>query len=406
VLSGPNTGDAKELPDGRALVGRADTADVRLSDPTVSQFHAEIVATQAAIAVRDLGSHNGTRVADIVVRDVSVASGTEVMLGSTRLLLESGTGREVERSKATSFGGLVGMSPEMRELYAVLERLSRTEIAVLFQGGRGTGKKIAAHALYDASPRAKGSLTVVECAGLPPALADQAVLGPGGILESSAGGTVVFSEPGELGPVLQVKLAQALESRRFDVRILTTTRRDLRALVNRGAFRENLYYALAQAHVRVPSLAERKDDVVALAMHFLALIPFDVQAARAIAPDALEAIAARAFPDNVRELKATIERVAMLAEGPTITTEDLAFERVLAAEEGRAAPLAEAKEDAPLEPFKEAKRTLIDEFERGYLVRLLARSGTNISRAAALAGIERQSLRDLLKRHGLRGDDG
>src|SRR5690606_29239928 len=129
-----------------------------------------------------------------------------------------------------------------------------------------------------------------------------------------------------------------------------------------------------------------------------------------------EAVAKRAFPGNVRELKTVVERAAMLAEGPTITMDDLAFERLIAAdrsaESSRSLPDASetnasaADPSAPLEGFKEAKRTVIDEFEKAYLARLLARTGTNISRAAALAGIERQSLRDLLKRHGLRGDDG
>jgi DNA-binding NtrC family response regulator len=167
----------------------------------------------------------------------------------------------------------------------------------------------------------------------------------------------------------------------------------------------------------MPSLRERPEDIKPLVQHFLSTLPSDVQAARAITKDALDAIAQRSFPGNVRELRSTVERVAMLAEGPTIAEQDLAFERLIAADRSAQSSRtsgelggdddAPASEDpsAPLEPFKEAKRTVIDEFERAYLSRLLARSGTNISRAAALAGIERQSLRDLLKRHGLRGED-
>jgi len=157
--------------------------------------------------------------------------------------------------------------------------------------------------------------------------------------------------------------------------------------------------------VRIPPLSERHEDVKPLVQHFLSKLPWDVKAARAIEPDALDAIAARTFAGNVRELRAVVERAAMVAEGAAITTEDLAFERMLAGERSRGAAAAVAAVDGPLEPFKEAKRTLIDEFEKAYLARLLARAGTNVSRAASLAGIERQSLRDLLKRHGLRGDD-
>ncbi|MEO6419202.1 MAG: sigma 54-interacting transcriptional regulator, partial [Polyangiaceae bacterium] len=201
--------------------------------------------------------------------------------------------------------------------------------------------------------------------------------------------------------------------RPINVRVLSATLRDLRSMVNRGLFREDLYFRIAQARVRLPSLADRPEDVRPLVQHFLASLSWDVQAARTIASDALEAIATRDFPGNVRELKSTVERVAMLSGGPAITLDDLTFDRMLGG--GRGGPRREASsvveaDDAspqgPIEPFKEAKRTVINEFERDYVARLLARAGSNVSRAAALAGIERQSLRDLLKKHHLRDEDG
>jgi DNA-binding NtrC family response regulator len=441
VVSGSDAGKAGEIAEGHAIVGRVDGVDIRLTDATVSQFHAEIWATEGGIVVRDLGSHNGTVASGIALRHASVPTGSELQIGDTVLEVCCGARTVVERSKATFFGSLVGASPAMRELYVLLERLARAHLAVLIEGEVGSGKELAARALHDEGARARGPWVAVNCAGIPPALAESVLFGhepgalPGtpsgcaGALEAASGGTVFLDEVAELPRDLQAKLLRALERREvlpvgasspraFDTRVVSATWQGLRELVNRGAFREDLYYRLAQARIRLPSLRERTEDIKPLVQHFLSGIPWDVQAARAITSEALDAIAERSFPGNVRELKATVERVAMLAEGPTVTVQDLAFERLIAADrsvqssrsklEGDAAasPASRGAPASSLEPFKEAKRTVIDDFEKAYLTRLLARSGTNISRASALAGIERQSLRDLLKRHGLRGDDG
>ncbi len=438
VVAGPDAGKKGEIADGHAIMGRVDGVDVQLTDATVSQFHLEVWATEGGIVVRDLGSHNGTLVAGISVKHASIPAATQLQIGDTQIELRGGARAVVERSKATFYGALVGSSPSMRELYALLERLARTNLSVLVEGETGTGKELAARALHDGGPRASGPFVAVNCAAIPPTLAESVLFGHekgaftgaderrAGVFEAASGGTVFLDEVAELPRDLQAKLLRAIEQREvvpvgstkpraFDARIVSATWQSVRELVNRGTFREDLYFRLAQARVRMPSLREREEDIKPLVQHFLSSIPWDVQAARAITSDALESIAQRSFPGNVRELKSTVERVAMLAEGPTITAQDLAFERLIAADRtassARALPAAaesEAKEsdpNAPLEPFKEAKRTVIDEFERGYLSRLLAKAGTNISRAAALAGIERQSLRDLLKRHGLRGDD-
>jgi DNA-binding NtrC family response regulator len=335
----------------------------------------------------------------------------------------------------------------MRELYAMLERLARTDLTVLIEGDTGTGKEVAARALHELGRRKSEPFVVLDCTAIPPNLAESVLFGHEkgaftganerriGLFEAAHGGTLFIDELGELPVDLQPKLLRVLERREVvavgaskprpvDVRIVSATWRDTRTLVNQGTFREDLYYRLAQARVRLPTLMERPEDIKPLVQHFLAKIPWDVEAARAITNEALESIATRSFPGNVRELKTTVERVAMLAEGATIGSGDLAFERILAVERGRSAPrgmrmsalppqpgsqpgsqpqLPDFDDDA-IEPFKEAKRTLIDDFEKGYLARLLARAGTNISRAASLAGIERQSLRDLLKKHGLRGE--
>ncbi|MDB4994383.1 MAG: hypothetical protein JWM74_1815 [Myxococcaceae bacterium] len=451
VVEGPDTGKTAVLSSTRAILGRAASSEMALSDPTVSQFHAELRVEDGGVMVVDLGSRNGTRAGDVVLKSGIVPFGAELVLGSTKVKIEQGERYSPERSGATSFGGLVGSSAIMRELYAMLERLARTDLTVLIEGDTGTGKEVAARALHELGRRAAGPFVVLDCTAIPPNLAESVLFGHEkgaftgandrriGLFEAAHGGTLFIDELGELPADLQPKLLRVLERREVvavgaskprpvDVRIVSATWRDTRTLVNQGTFREDLYYRLAQARVRLPTLMERPEDIKPLVQHFLAKIPWDVEAARAITNEALESIATRSFPGNVRELKTTVERVAMLAEGATIAPGDLAFERILAVERGRTAPrgmrmsalppqpssqsesqrasqpsLPPSADDA-IENFKDAKRTLIDDFEKGYLARLLARAGTNISRAASLAGIERQSLRDLLKKHGLRGE--
>jgi DNA-binding NtrC family response regulator len=325
----------------------------------------------------------------------------------------------------------------MRALYLVLERLARTDLSVLLEGDTGTGTELAARALHDASPRNGRPFVALDCTAIPATLAESVLFGHekgaftgatarrAGVFESVAGGTVFLDEIGELPLDLQPKLLRVLERREVvpvgathpvtvDLRVIAASWRDLRAMVNAERFRQDVYHRIAQARVRLPALSERRDDIRPLVMHILATLPFATPAARAISDEALEMLALRPYPGNVRELKYSVERLAMLADGPVITASDLAFDRRLEAERLRtdlteAPPAASSRpaspDASPIEPYKDAKRTLIEDFEREYLERLLARTGMNISQAARLAGIERPSLRELLKRHGLHGKD-
>jgi DNA-binding NtrC family response regulator len=442
VTAGPDRGLRVTATEPLILVGRAEGAQVRLSDATVSQFHLELEAGPDGVELADLGSHNGTRIGGVVLRQARVPFGGEVTLGSTSLRLDAEGEVIAEAAAEASFGELVGWSTPMRQVYAQLARLAVTDLSVLLEGETGTGKELAARGLHDASRRAAQPFVVLDCTSIPPELAESVLFGHQrgaftgadetriGMVQAAQGGTLFLDEIGELPLALQPKLLRVLERRQVvpvgttqprdvDIRLVSASFRDLRAMINAGTFREDLYYRLAQARVRLPSLAERPEDLRPLAQHFLASLPPSVRAARSIDADALEALVARPFAGNVRELRGVVERLALLAEGATVTLDDVVMDRMLAT--GRKGSLARAsamaaraREDAAatpptvgdeaIEPFKVAKRTVVDEFERAYLAKLLARAGTNISRAAALAGIERQSLRDLLERHGLRGE--
>ena len=438
VVSGPDAGAESVLSENRGVIGRSQGCDVRLSDPTVSAFHAELqgVDEQGAIRVRDLSSRNGTRYAGARLESALLPTGATVEIGSSVVRLQLDAAVEHALPDLHAFGELRGRNAAMRGLFSTLQRLARTDLSVLIEGQTGTGKELAARGIHDTSPHAQGPFVVLDCTAIPSTLAESVLFGHErgaftganerrlGIFEAADGGTVFLDEVGELPLELQPKLLRVLERREVvrvgsttprpvQVRVISATWRDLRQMINTSRFREDLYYRLAQARVIIPPLRERSDDVPVLVYHFLKRLPANAPGARAIAPEALQELIGREYAGNIRELKSTVERAALMAEGAVITPADLAFERILSGERARAQDSAARPHPStaggaanqPLTPFKDAKRTLIDEFEKDYLQRLLHRTGDNLSRAAALAGIERHYLRDLFRKHGLRSDD-
>ncbi len=441
VVAGPDKGMHKVFAQARCLVGRSAGCDLRLTDPTVSSFHLEVTADEqrGGIAVSDLSSRNGTLYAGARLEKALVPAGATLEVGSSVVRVDLDAAFETQVADLHAYGELRGRNTAMRELFGTLTRLARTDLSVLIEGQTGTGKELAARGLHDGSHYGTGPFVVLDCTAIPSTLAESVLFGHErgaftgaterrvGIFEAAEGGTVFLDEVGEMPLELQPKLLRVLERREVvrvgstsprpvQVRVISATWRDLRQMINVSRFREDLYYRLAQARVSIPPLKERADDIPLLVYHFLQRLPPNSQGARAISQEALAELVRREYAGNVRELKSTVERAAMMAEGAVITSADLAFERMLSGERTRAPSsvtsagsspsTAPADPNAPLTPFKEAKRTLIDEFEKDYLQRLLTRTGNNLSRAAGLAGIERHYLRDLFRKHGLRPDEG
>jgi DNA-binding NtrC family response regulator len=439
VTNGPDTGQTSVVAQRNTIIGRSQGADFRLTDPTVSSFHVEVTASAEGVHVTDLQSRNGTIYAGARLEKAIVPSGATLEVGSSLVRIEVDAQFETKLHDLPAFGELRGKSVSMRELFSTLARLAKTELSILIEGETGTGKELAARAVHDASAYANGPFVVLDCTAIPATLAESMLFGHEkgaftgaterrvGIFEAAESGTVFLDEVGEMPLELQPKLLRVLERREVlrvgstqprpvQVRVICATWRDLRAMINQSKFREDLYYRLAQARVAIPPLRERREDISVLVYHFLQKLPTNIQGARAVSPEALAELSRRDYAGNVRELKSTVERAAMMAEGAIVTPADLAFERMLTGERSRAPtpavsagspsiPPPAPDANGPLTPFKEAKRTLIDEFERDYLSRLLARTGGNLSRAANLAGIERHYLRDLFRKHGLRPDD-
>ncbi|MBI2388496.1 MAG: sigma 54-dependent Fis family transcriptional regulator [Deltaproteobacteria bacterium] len=433
IAAGPEAGQSFPLARRVAIVGRSPAADVRLSDPTVSSFHFEIAAVPGGVHVVDLESANGTWYGGARLERATVPSGAMLEIGRSIVRLDVDAPFAAEASEVPAFGEMRGQSRPMRELFSMVERLCRTDLSVLIEGPTGSGKELVARALHDFGRTPGGPFMVLDCTAIPATLAESMLFGHErgsftgaidrriGIFEAAQGGTIFLDEIGELPLDLQPKLLRVLERREvqrvggskpipIQVRVLTATWRDVRAMINQGKFREDLYFRLAQARVSVPSLRERPDDIPVLVHHFLQKVPREVQAARAITEGALQELVRRDYPGNVRELKSTVDRAAMTAAADVITETDLAFERMLSGQRAHApaTPTPSLPPPGPsgeLGRFKDVKRTLIDEFERDYLQRLLAKTGNNLSKAAQIAGVERHHLRDLFRKHGLRGDD-
>jgi DNA-binding NtrC family response regulator len=248
--------------------------------------------------------------------------------------------------------GLIGRSPAFQAMLELVARVGPSQASVLLLGESGTGKELVARAVHEASERAARPLVVVDCASLPETLFESEVFGhekgaftgahaaKPGLVEAASGGTLFLDEVGDIPLPMQVKLLRLLESgtyrrvgstelRRADVRLVSATHRDLPAMVADGRFREDLFYRLSTFPIRLPPLRERRDDIALLAQALLGRVA--PQRRLALAPAALQRLAAHDFPGNVRELRNVLERAALLADGDVIGAETVARALVIGA---------------------------------------------------------------------------
>ena len=438
VLSGPDQGQQLALGEGTYYVGKAHGCDLVLTDGAVSRQHLELRMLPDGVAVRDLGSTNGSFYGGARFTDVLVGAGAVIVIGDTELKLV--TAEDAQRvmalppSAATRFGGLIGASLKMREIYGLLERVAQSEIAVLIHGETGTGKELCAEAIHQASSRARQPFVICDLAGVSRSLIESELFGHvrgaftgadrdrEGAFQQAHGGTIFIDEIGELELEMQPRLLRALEQRKVkpvgsgvyrevDVRVIAATNRDLAAEVRAGRFRDDLYHRLAVVTVTLPPLRERRDDVALLVRAFLEekLPGRDVR----VPPETLALLSDYDWPGNVRELRNVVERALSLMpkDGP----HGAVLEPGLLGLEpppSLAAPHVASSSGEPtssqwgaLGPadarFREAKERLITAWERDYVSELLRRAGGNVSRAAREGGIDRVYLHRLMKKHGI-----
>lgn len=435
-------GEAVASP-GRVLVIGSDSgADLCLvEDGAVSRRHAIVEGDARGYRLRDLESKNGTWVGRLRVQSCWLTDGMVFRVGRTelRFVLEEGV-VDVVFSARDRFGGLLGASRAMREVFGLLERVAPTDATVLVEGESGTGKELVAEAVHAASARAGGPLVVFDCSAVSRDLIESELFGHvrgaftgatadrAGAFEEARGGTLFIDEIGELAPDLQPKLLRALERREVrrvgsnavvsaDVRIVAATNRSLREEVRAGRFREDLYYRLAVVAVRLPPLRERPDDIPLLVEHFLAEASRQRGGRSLTIPwETMEKLRGWRWPGNVRELRNAIERAAILTPDERIETRHLrapgadAEPLLTPAPDGGAGDAGATDSDRlvvlvdPERPFKEAKQELVDAFERRYWQRAVARTGGNVSAAARLAGMHRKSAEYILRKLELGGE--
>jgi two-component system response regulator GlrR len=394
------------------VLGGAEGVDLVVADPAVSRLHAELELLDSGLWVRDLGSRNGTFVQGVRVTRACVPDGGQLRVGGTDLTLTyAPEPTPVEIWSEARFGPMVGSTVAMRELFARLARVARSEATVLIQGETGTGKEVAARAIHEASSRAGGPFVIIDCGALPENLLEAELFGHtrgaftgavearAGAVESADGGTVFLDEVGELPLTMQPKLLRVLESRTVrrigetghrsvDVRFLSATNRDLRTMVNTRAFREDLYFRLAVLPVTIPPLRERPADILALVQHFL-----PPEALSAVSPQMVRELMARPWLGNVRELRNFVERALALG-----AREALALS-------GTASPAAGTELRLPPAllsgSYRDMREQVLDAAERDYLRALLERHDRKVSEAAEAAGLNRTSLYRLITKHGL-----
>jgi two-component system, NtrC family, response regulator GlrR len=415
----------------RFVVGSALHCDLIIADPTVSRVHAEIEPRDDGLFVHDLNSRNGTFVGGVAVEAACVLHGFRIRVGATDLLVdyENAERKTVDRWPSDHFGPLFGHSHVMRELFSTLARLAPLEACILIQGETGSGKELVARAIHQASARASGPFVVVDCAALSESLIEAELFGHAkgaftgadqsrvGAIETANGGTVFLDEIGELPLAMQPKLLRVLESstvrrigeskhREVNVRFLTATHRDLLSMVNRGEFREDLYFRLAVIPVRVPALRERVEDIGFL------LTQFSEGSLGWLTPSLLHSLEARSWRGNVRELRnfaararavGPLEALALCAQlsGAREPVTARLTGPPPAPHSSSTPPAAETGMPSLSQPFRAFREQWVGYGEKTFLQALLDRHDRNVAAAAKEAGLDRTYLYRLLKRHGL-----
>ena len=310
-------------------------------------------------------------------------------------------------SDATPLAGIVTQSSRMQELIAKARLVAPTEASVLILGESGTGKEVLARAIHEASMRRSQPFVAINCAAIPAELLESELFGytrgafsgatrdHAGLFAAAHGGSLLLDEIGDMPIALQAKLLRVLQERQvrplgstqareIDVRLISASHRDIDAAVKGGSFREDLYYRLNVVTLRLPSLAERRDDIALLANHFLRELSAQyVRQVNGFAPEATALLVAAEWPGNLRQLRNVVEQAVALATTPIIPAS--LVEQAI------------SQQSRQFTSLEEARRR----FEHEYLVQLLKITAGNVTKASQLARRNRTEFYKLLQRHRL-----
>ncbi len=361
-----------------------------------------------------------------------------------RLLLAPRGKAETEEASEAAEGEidegppLIGRSAAMQDIYRIIARLTGTDLTALIVGESGTGKELVARALHDYSKRRHGPFVAVNMAAIPRELIESELFGHEkgaftganarhvGRFEQAQGGTLFLDEIGDMPLDAQTRLLRVLQQGEFtpvggrtsiraDVRIIAATHRNLRELVNQGLFREDLYYRINVVPIRLPPLRARREDIPALARHFLSVAQREGLPAKTLTPTALERLAAYSWPGNVRELENLVRRLvvlcpedaidadaveAELAEAEPASTEAPESDEGLSATVGRHLEAYFAAHGSGL-PAAGLYERVLREVERPLIALTLAATNNNQIKAARVLGINRNTLRKKIRALGI-----
>jgi DNA-binding NtrC family response regulator len=423
VLEGPDAG-ARVALDGEAtakiLVGTGPFCSPRLTDRAASRRHASLEVTDAGLLVTDLGSTNGTFVNDARVLAAILGPRDRLRLGSTVIQATPRSPALHPQTAVRAFGRVSSSSPRMLNALALCERLAKTDVPIVLEGETGTGKELVAECIHEASPRAAKPFVVLDCRTTPRDQVEAHLFGEvardgaarPGIFDLANGGTLLLDEPADLAPEIQTKLLRALDKGvvarvgdptpvKIDVRLLVATSQDLERLIEEGRFREDLYFRLAGARIELPPLRRRREDVPLLASQIWA----DLGGRNFVPAELLERFEGYDWPGNVRELERAIERFVALGDKASFAVQRTQHRAPGPA--GRVAEPAAASADDALAKilaaklgYSEARRRMLEEFERAYLEKALADNKGNVAAAAAASGIARRHFQRLRARQG------
>jgi transcriptional regulator with PAS, ATPase and Fis domain len=326
--------------------------------------------------------------------------------------------RELEDSlyERYGFGMIIGKSNPMQEIFKLLAKVVKTDAPILIEGESGTGKELIANTIHYNSHRKAYMFTAINCAAFSEQLLESELFGhlrgsftgairdKKGLFEVTDQGTLFLDEIAEMSPALQVKLLRVLQDgtflpvgatqpRKANVRLISATNKDLKDLVSKGKFRQDLFYRLNVIRILIPPLRERKEDIPLLVNHFIN------RRTEGITSDALKLLLEYHWPGNVRELQNVIERAISLTDSKYIEVDDLPEEITGKQISGTLGTIDLTK------PYSKIRRAFLESFQKEYLCRLLKKTAGNVTKAARIAGLNRCTLQQYLKRHGINSGD-
>ena len=341
-------------------------------------------------------------------------------LERSRLLKENYKLKKQIREKE-SFHNIIGSSESIQKIYDTIDMTCKTDITILITGESGTGKNLAAKAIHARSPRSKKPFVRVTCPTVPENILESELFGykkgafthamtnKKGLLEEAEGGILYLDEIGDISHGMQTKLLQVIEDKEFkplgqtktirlDIKIIASTNRDLKARMEQNKFRPDLFYRLCVIDIVMPALKKRKEDIPLLADFFLTKYcnEFNVKKKK-ISSGLMGLLLAHNWPGNVRELENLIKKAVVMTPGINIQAENIGWDEALAEK-------SLSLQEIDLLPYREAKIKIMEQFNTVYIEKLLTKTGGNVTQAARMCGLERQSLQQVMKKYSVRSD--